>query len=562
MNSEPVKTRSLAEVSFNISDYGHALIHLAWYRVDQMRFLMFGFVELYPLEFPEPLETPEKVLKLGRLGSRNYIYVKRTCMTSEAALEWYLGGIKGEIVLPDDPDRRGAPKVLLTAGFAQEPQWPQLITASDRIPFVPQSWQSPRMHHLLQPELSADVTAAAADREAMRWLSEQMFVDFETHRELIGSLHLIAPNPILRGIDHRLSMDNAGHEISVLRFRPRTKKAIEGLHVILIDHRPTGLGGLIENEITSNLMQIPHAPGVTDQIETLVLDQTRSILSWEKPTGFIQAVSFNITIGGMQQKIIVPATENQTESTYIRQLRGHESGGTVGEPRSPKEAISLLSAGEARREMKRLDDRYPERWFHGDRESATAFVRDLISNAKEHLWIIDPYFTTVELISYALATSNTTLPVLIVTSAEAMAKSDRINPKRKAAEVLQAQLPNLEKHGNFKIHVLTGTPAVHDRFLVVDDSVWFSGNSLHTIGERAGMVVKLRNSAEIIANLRHIMNSDRTMPWQEWIANRNESNTSRPANRASAFLALATATGVATLGLWKVFQKVVRRQGR
>ncbi len=213
--------------------------------------------------------------------------------------------------------------------------------------------------------------------------------------------------------------------------------------------------------------------------------------------------------------------------------------------------------------MKRLDDRYPERWFHGDRESATGFVRELISSAKRRLWIVDPYFTTVELISYALATSNMTLPVVIVTSAEAMTKSDRIDPKRKAAEVLQAQLPNLTKYGRFEIHVLTGaSPAVHDRFLVVDDSVWFSGNSLHTIGERAGMVVKLRNSAEIIANLGEILDSHRATPWQEWMTSWTAAKRSRSGSKGDVFTPLVMAAAIAAFGIWKVFRSDVKGSAR
>ena len=42
------------------------------------------------------------------------------------------------------------------------------------------------------------------------------------------------------------------------------------------------------------------------------------------------------------------------------------------------------------------------------------------------------------------------------------------------------------------IRVLTGDPPpVHDRFLIVDGTVWLSGNSLHTLGERAGVIVRL-----------------------------------------------------------------------
>lgn len=547
------------QTSFAIDDYGYGLIHLAWYLADQGRFLMFGLVELYPVEFPAPLDTPEKYLALKRLGRRNRLYVKRTCMPAKAALDWYVRCLQGQIQLPGDLDSVGAPKSLMTAGFVEEPQWPQLIAASDQVPFVSQVWQAPHVHHLIQPDIPAQAKAAALDPEGQKWLSEQMFVDFDAYAEFLGSLHLIAPNPIFRGIDHGLSSKGPDQEISVLRFHPRMNKTIDGLRAILIDRRSTGIGSLVEAKIISTEMKISHPPGTTKEVEVVVLDQAGSILSWSRPTGFAQSFAVNVMTPGPQQRVVVPATGNSPESSYTRALAGYGTTVTVGQPRSPKEAIPLLAAGEERRGMKRLDDRYPERWFHGDREAATKFVRSLISSAKQRLWIIDPYFTTVELVSYALATSSTKLPVLIVTSAEAMTKKDRIDPKRTAAEVLDAQLPNLAKHGNFSISVLTGTtPAVHDRFLVVDDSVWFSGNSLHTIGDRAGMVIKLRNSDDIIANLTEILDGDRTTSWKEWIANRRaaaESGSVQPKTWAT----LGMAISVAIIGFWRAFrQKNIR----
>ena len=532
-----------------ISDYAHGLIHLAWYLADQARFLMLGFVELYPAEFPPPLETPEKHLALKRLGRRNRLYVKRTCMSARAALDWYLRCIQGQIELPGDLDSKGAPKSLATSQFVQEPQWPHLVTVSDQIPFVSQFWHAPRVHLLLQPDLLAEAKAAASDPDGRKWLSEQMFVDFEAYSELVGSLHLVAPDPIFRGIDHGLSTKVPGHESTVLRLRPRMNKTVDGLRVILIDRRPMGVGGLAESQITSTEMEIRHPAGTTGEIEMIVLNQAGSLLSWTRPTGFMQALDINLITPGPQQKIVVPAAGSSPESSYMRALAGHTTKVTAGQPRSPKEAIPLLAAGHERREMKRLDDRYPERWLHGDQEAATKFVRSLISNAKQRLWIVDPYFTTIELISFALATSSPKLPVLIVTSAEAMKEKDRIDPKRKAAEVLNAQLLNFSKHGNFTIRVLTGTPAVHDRFLVVDDAVWFSGNSLHTIGDRAGMAVKLRNSADIIANLDEIFNSDRIADWQEWLASRQSVPPPGP-TRTNGWAALGMAIGIATLGCW------------
>lgn len=550
MNTSPdreIEASTRAPIA--IGDYGYGLIHLAWYLADQARFLMFGSVEMYPLEFPSPLGTPEKYLRLRRLGSRSRLYVKRTCLSAKGALDWYLRCMEGQIELPGDLDGKGAPKFLASSGFVQEPQWPHLVTVSDQIPFVSQFWHAPRMHLLLQPDLLADAKAMVSETGARKWLSEQMFADFDAYPELVGSLHLVAPDPNFRGIDHGLWTRTPGHETSALRFHPRMNKTLEGSRVILIDRRQAGLGSFVKSEITSTEMEVRYPPGTTGEIEMVVLDRAGSLLSWSRPTGFAQSFAINVMTPGPQQKVVVPATGNSPVSSYIRALAGYNTTVTAGKPRSPKEAISLWAAGEAVREMKRLDDRFPERWFHGDQAAATKFIRRLISSATQRLWIVDPYFTTIELIGYALATSNTKLPVLIVTSAETMTKKDRIDPKRTAAEVLNAQLPNLSKYGNFIIRVLRGTPAVHDRFLVVDDAVWFSGNSLHTIGERAGMVVKLRNSADIIANLEDIFKSDRIADWQEWMASRQSDAPAAPA-WTKAWPALGTAIGIAALGCW------------
>jgi hypothetical protein len=551
-------TDTKLRTSIAVEDYAYGLVHLAWYREDKARFLMFGWVELYPTEFTAPSETPEQCFPIRRLGRQNYLYAKRTCMSAQAAVDWYLQCIGGTIALPGDLDPKGKAKHLATDGFVQEPRWPHLVMAVDSIPFVPYFWQSPRVHHLLQPDLPSQAQAAAAETEGRNWLSEQMFVDLEAYPELVGSLHLVAPDPILRAVNHGLLTNDPRQEVSVLRFYPRSGKSLIGLRVALIDRRQTGVGDFLEADLTSVEMQVPHRPGTTGEIEMFLRSNDGKLLSWSRPTGFAQAIDVNMMTPGLHQTIVVPETSTSPSETYTRALAGHQSTVKVGEPRSPKEAISLLARGEARRELRNLDARYPEKWFHGEREQATRFVRDLIASAKRRLWIVDPYFTTVELIRYALATSSTKLPVLIVTSAEAMTKKDRIDPQRTAAEVFDARLPSLANLGNFTVRVLKGTPAVHDRFLIVDDSVWFSGNSLHTIGERAGMVIRLRNSEDIIKNLDEILLSDRTASWQDWIA-QWRSARKRPRKISPGLItALGLAAGSAVIGLCSV----VKSRGR
>jgi hypothetical protein len=46
-----------------------------------------------------------------------------------------------------------------------------------------------------------------------------------------------------------------------------------------------------------------------------------------------------------------------------------------------------------------------------------------------------------------------------------------------------------------------GDPILHDRFLVVDGAVWFSGNSLNAIGQRESIIIKLPDPGAVVARL-------------------------------------------------------------
>lgn len=74
-----------------------------------------------------------------------------------------------------------------------------------------------------------------------------------------------------------------------------------------------------------------------------------------------------------------------------------------------------------------------------------------------------------------------------------------------------------------KIRVLPGKSSpIHDRFLVIDDEVWFSGNSLATLGERAGIIVRLPEPESVILRLESFWNSSPAL--SEWRANRSEAS--------------------------------------
>jgi len=98
------------------NDYRQALIHVAWYREDRSRYLVFGMVELFPAEFPEPDVTPEIGYQCKDEGRQHWIYVKRVRLNFAEAIKWYRAACGGSITLPDEPN-----KLLLTNLLHEEP---------------------------------------------------------------------------------------------------------------------------------------------------------------------------------------------------------------------------------------------------------------------------------------------------------------------------------------------------------------------------------------------------------------------------------------------------------
>jgi hypothetical protein len=74
------------------------------------------------------------------------------------------------------------------------------------------------------------------------------------------------------------------------------------------------------------------------------------------------------------------------------------------------------------------------------------------------------------------------------------------------------------------------------------------------IGERAGMVVRLRNSGDIISNLEEILESDRTASWQEWMTQWRSAKRQSRKIKPGVATALGLAAGVALIGLCRVLR--------
>ena len=129
--------------------------------------------------------------------------------------------------------------------------------------------------------------------------------------------------------------------------------------------------------------------------------------------------------------------------------------------------------------------------------------------------IIDPYFSNVEAVRFLNAVSNPGIEIKILTGPDAL---------RDSTDQFLEQI-NMFKRDNIifklEVDVMSGGMPFHDRFIIIDDKeVWLSGNSLHTIGDRASILIRLNNPSEVIGIIEDIKEKETFMPLREWLANR------------------------------------------
>jgi len=574
-------------------DYEHALLHLAWLVEHGHYTLVFALVELFPSEMPPPDPTPEhcpaQPYRLSKKQSFR-IYIKRHLLPAQAALAWYEASRAGTVVLPDDPDRNGDDRILATSQLAEDPPWPHLV-ATDSLPFLQHTWGIVRAHHLFQVTKPAELDLLIQTAAAIDWFSHQLFFDLGDYPEWLGSLHLIAPNPVFRHLNrHRET--GAEHTNTVVRIIPRANRSLDSLHLDLTQYGATGLTVAYSRPLAGPETIVPHV-GTVDTVGHRITCAIRGVLDWTAPLGYIDDVHLTIETPVAQRRVMVPPSPGRPGEVYDVPVLRTTYDNTVSDSPVPKTAGAYLVQSQLTRKLSAAQERRVEAWFYDERDRATLFVRDLITRARTQLWVVDPYFGGVDLMQFVMATTRDTVAVTIMTGADYLSKSDRPNTVADTADALLTQLSRLstddapasrdalrdallagdavlahlgrlgirrtvdeatehgdtllayldrlDPSGRITAYVMTGaSPAVHDRFLVIDDAVWCLGNSLNTLGDRAGVIVQVANPEQIIAGLERIRHDPTlVVPLDTWVANRR---TQRSQVSSSTYCSALTET--------------------
>ena len=344
------------------------------------------------------------------------------------------------------------------------------------------------------------------------WLHFDL-VDF--YRDYLGAICLIAPNPLFRSIEksHLDSPTDGSAETVAYKLVTRAGQDLAGTCLEIIDEGLRGRLAPVAAEFDDDPVQkLEFADPIGKEGRT-VTHPRYGLLAWNEPTPLIRSIHTHRDVVSRQKVVAVPSGGRKKPAYKYSVSELVDGGDTVigGTADDAGFEASAIAAAHSRAENATES---AELWFQETPEDAAQWVRDTIGQARHRVLIADPYFAGRELLAFGHAIQRPDVELRVLTSALALKGRSEIDP---TATLLQAIETFQSYPAKPEIHVLEGKrPRLHDRFLVVDENVWFSGNSLNSIGERAAMVVRLAHPEAVVARLDGMWAT--AMCFVDWIA--------------------------------------------
>lgn len=540
-----------------IDDFQWAVIRLTTLQIkrNEPGRLLFATVTLLSPDRPPPSKmVGVESQKLGKSGIT--VFFRRTVLSAQAAVDWYRSLGEGDSKTPkpsrpeDIEDKDGI--IITVSDLVDDPLWPNLglpmgegllVQPSGRtnpVPFIGST--SARVHRRFgntegfEPLLANDT--------ALAFIARRLHINLKDYPEYLGSVALVVPDPIIKQIDNFLipSNERRGERI-FYRFVPRPGQALDGLKITMFDEQAHLLLNFETIDVPTNGILDVDKVSCLGAYGYVVTHPVHGILVYHPPAGFLRQIGLNMGIVSQVRKVSVPMGESpkSPQTEYRVHRTQYDQNSVIGDEPSVPNMNVRVGVAARQREKAANAARYDQRWFgSGTREEAMAFMRTRVGRARSRIMVADPYFGVLQVPQYLLAITSGTVKVQILTSR--LAFEGRCAPETNqekatlsAPETLIQKLfrwfhpPNrpltlnthilrleefskeierVKKEGNADIEVMVlpgKSPVLHDRFLVVDDEVWFLGNSLNTLGERASMIIKLPNPDEVRRELEEML---------------------------------------------------------
>jgi hypothetical protein len=494
------------------SAYSAAAVRLTTLMKDKKQYLLFGCVELYPNEIllPPTQIAPEIKKVPGATVVSNV-----TVMPVRQALAWYESGLHDELVVPGI----GTVVKVRTLGLSPEPKLGRLVLAKD-LPFESRWHGKPSLHHLVPIDedeapaelrwLTPDATSPA--KTSLReWLAKTLGFDLLAYDEFLFSLVLLVPNPALRYFSCFLrgQLEGGGERIGV-QLQPRRGETLEGLRVWFKEERPEGISTMLEcklDRLGRAEFDLPERCGLA---AIQVHSDRYGLLGLDEPHWFIRGfTSYSEVLSTAGSIKVPPRRKGEPEGSAPLYARDRKNA--LRRNARPASTEHRLTELRFRRETRSGKARPNGFWqgyardeviFSDNRDEAVLFVRHAVYQALHRVIWVDPYFNHIDLREFAFAPQYAEVQVQVLIGRDHLWKpiDESIPEGRLVGDVFMEDLQALaqelanSRHRVPDVYLLGGSArSYHDRFLVVDDSVWHFGHSFNQVGEAAvSMATRLR----------------------------------------------------------------------
>lgn len=501
-------------------DYKHSTVELLWLFEENKRILLFGLIKAYPNEFSEQEEITERSFLVNRKTKKRLFY-KKISLPFKDSLNYYEQAVKNK---PLSILKNNTPACFENK-YSNAVAWPYFTVSKD-LPFS-SSYSAVRFHSLFDINAQGIFLDLIGFPKNLEWIKSNILFDIEKYREFMGSISLLAYNPLYRYI-HRKALRNTsfGSEVEYVEFEPRKGVNLNGLKIVFSNNNSLGFFYQKEIILEENGFFLIY-PDEIDCSGYAIFCPERGLIDYSEFVGFIKSLSLTINVMSGDTKIsyFTKNTPLQQDSYTVpitsiiaSQVTSKESNSQIR--KDVDITRQMLRSSELERKEREDREQSGQQIIYNNDKEVSNFIRTLIRTAKKRIIFIDPYLSTNEIFKFLLALSNKAVTLTAITSATFLKTKTRWkqNGSLKEKDILNKNIESCKKNiPKFNVLVMTGkNPIFHDRFLVIDNVVWALGTSLNGLEEhRISLLVKVSSPQKIITLIEEQM---RNMPrFEEWI---------------------------------------------